>query len=116
MKHQKSEIFEPHKSERFMKCHTCGKTMEFVQGMKFNDYSIDGWKCSCGEIYYEPEQAQKILLLNKLKKEVIRAKLGRIRSNLILRLPRDVESALNLQKGEEVIIQVEGKGLKIIPS
>ena len=58
-----------------MKCYKCGKKMEFVKEMKFNEYSIDGWKCSCGEIYYEPEQAQKILLLNKLKKEAIRAKL-----------------------------------------
>jgi len=98
-----------------MKCHKCGKKMEFVKGMKFNEYSIDGWKCSCGEVYYEPEQAQKILLLNKLKKKKIRAKLGKIRSNLILRLPRDVESALDLQKGEEVLIQVEGKGFKILP-
>ncbi len=99
-----------------MKCHTCGKKMEFVKRMMFNEYSIDGWKCTCGEVYYEPEQAQKILLLNKLKKAAIRAKLGRNRSNLILRLPRDVESALDLQKGEEVLIQVEGKGFKIMPA
>ena len=99
-----------------MKCYKCGKKMEFVKGMKFNEYFIGGWKCFCGEVYYEPEQAQKILLLNKLKKETIRAKLGRIRSNLILRLPRDVESALNLQKGGEVLIQIEGKGLKILPA
>jgi len=52
-----------------MKCHKCGKMMKYLKGMKFNEYSIDGWKCSCGEIYYDPEQAQKVLLLNKLKKE-----------------------------------------------
>ncbi len=99
-----------------MKCYQCGRRMEFVQRMKFNEYAIDGWRCSCGERYYEPEQAQRILLLNKLKKEVIRARLGKIRSNLILRLPRDVESALDLQKGKEVLIQIEGKGLKILPA
>ena len=90
--------------------------MKYVKGMKFNEYKIDGWKCSCGEIYYNPEQAQKILLLNKLKKETIRAKLGKIRSNLILRLPKDVETALNLEKGEDVLIKVEGKGFKIVPA
>ncbi len=99
-----------------MKCHKCDRKMGFVKGMKFNEYSIGGWKCSCGEVYYEPGQAQRILLLNKLKKETIRAKLGKIRSNLILRLPKDVESALDLQKGEEVLIQVEGKGFKILPA
>ena len=84
--------------------------------MEFNEYAIDGWKCSCGEIYYDPEQAQRILLLNKLKKETIKAKLGKIRSNLIVRLPKDVELALNLQKGNSVLIEIEGKGIKIIPA
>ena len=53
-----------------MKCSKDGKTMKFIKGMKFNEYSIDGWKCSCGEIYYNPEQAQGVLLMNKLKNEV----------------------------------------------
>lgn len=90
--------------------------MKYAKGIKFNEYAINGWKCSCGEIYYEPEQAQKILLLNKLKKETIRAKLGKIRSNLILRLPRDIEQALSLEKGEDVLITVEDNGIKIIPA
>lgn len=90
--------------------------MEYIGGIKFNEYKIDGWKCSCGEVYYNPEQAQKVLLLNKLKKEVIRAKLGRIRSNLILRLPKDLERALNLEKGEDVLIKVENDGFKITPA
>jgi len=96
-----------------MKCHKCGKTMNPAKGMAFNEYKIDGWKCTCGETYYEPEQAQKILLLNKLKKEAIKVKLGRTRSNLILRLPKDVETALNLEKGENVLITIEDDGLKI---
>src|SRR3989338_4387432 len=99
-----------------MKCHKCSKSMESVRGMKFNEHKIDGWKCSCGEIYYDPEQAQKILVLNKLKNEVIKAKLGKIRSNLILRLPKDVEFALNLQKGEDVLIKVEDKVMKVVPA
>ncbi|MBW2977138.1 AbrB/MazE/SpoVT family DNA-binding domain-containing protein [Candidatus Woesearchaeota archaeon] len=99
-----------------MRCHKCGKTMKYAGGMKFNEYKIGGWKCACGEVYYNPEQAQKILLLNKLRKEAIRAKLGKIRSNLILRLPKDVENALDLEKGEDVLIKVEGKGFRIIPA
>ena len=99
-----------------MKCKKDGKTMKFVKGIKFNEYSINGWKCSCGEIYYDPEQAQKVLLLNKLKKEVLKAKLGKIRSNLILRLPKDLEHAFNLEKGESVIIKVETNGFRIVPA
>ena len=88
--------------------------MDYRKDLKFNEYRIDGWKCSCGEAYFNPEQAEKILLINKLKKQVIRAKLGRIRSNLILRLPKDIETALNLKKGEEVLIKLEGRKLQIL--
>ena len=87
--------------------------MKYLKGMKFNEYKIDGWKCTCGEVYFDPEQAEKILLLNKLKKEAIRAKLGRIRSNLILRLPKDIENALGLENGKDVYITLSDDGFKV---
>jgi hypothetical protein len=44
----------------------CGKTARYVENLRFNSYRVDGWRCpSCGEIYYNPDKAQKILLLNK---------------------------------------------------
>ena len=87
-----------------------------TKGMDFNSYKIDGWKCSCGEIYYNPEQAQKILVLNKLKQHAPKVKLGKIRSNLIIRVPTDLEYALNLEKGEDVLIKVEDEGFKVVPA
>ena len=99
-----------------MKCHRCSKEMKYQKGLKFNEYAIDGWKCSCGEIYYNPEQAQGILLLNKLQKENIRAKLGKNKTNLIVRVPKEIENALHLKKGEEVIIKVKEKCFTIIPT
>ena len=96
-----------------MKCHKCKKKMEFRKDLVFNGNKIEGWVCLCGEKYYSPEQAQKILILNRLKNEVIKAKLCRIRSNLILRLPKEVEFALGLQEGESVIIKLEENGLRI---
>ncbi|OIO65521.1 hypothetical protein AUJ68_02815 [Candidatus Woesearchaeota archaeon CG1_02_57_44] len=88
--------------------------MKPQKGIRFNEYTVDGWVCTCGEKYYEPEQAQRILLLNTLKKQSVKAKLGRIRSNLILRLPKDIEMALNLEQGEDVSITVEGDGIKVV--
>ena len=85
--------------------------MKYEEDINFNQYEIDGWRCSCGEIYYNSDQAQRILLLNKLRKEKIRAKLGRIRSNLIIRLPKDIENALNLKKGEEVTLRIKNQEL-----
>lgn len=90
--------------------------MEHVKALDFNGYRIAGWKCPCGEKYYGPEQAQKVLLLNKLKKQSLKAKLGRIKSNLILRLPIDIEHALNLKQGEDVLISIENDAIKVVPA
>jgi len=85
-----------------IKC-KCGKTAKPARHLKFNGYDIDGWKCeSCGEIYYDPAKAEKILLLNNLKKRMFHLKLSQVKSNLILRIPKEVSEALGLRKGEEI--------------
>ncbi|MBU1204190.1 MAG: hypothetical protein KKG60_03945 [Nanoarchaeota archaeon] len=86
-----------------MKCYKCNGKMESVKGIRFNNYKIDGWKCgSCGEAYLNPEQAERILTLNKMKKQRFRLKLNQVRSNLILRIPKQVSTALGLKNGESV--------------
>lgn len=94
-----------------MKCHKCGKKMRYAEGLSFNKSRLDGWKCSCGEIYFNPEQAQAVLLLNKLKKGAIKVRLGRIRSNLILRVPKSIEQALGMEKGKEVLLKIKDNEL-----
>ena len=85
-----------------LKC-MCGKIAKYVKNLKFNGYPIDGWRCSkCGEEYYNPEKAERILLLNKLKKHKFHLKLSQVKSNIILRMPKEVGEALNLRKGGEV--------------
>ena len=91
-----------------MKCVTCGKTAKPAK-LSFQGQAIDGWKCKCGEEYFQPEQAQRILLLNQVRKEMFRVKLGRVRSNLILRIPKAVADALELNGEEVVTLKVEGR-------
>jgi CxxC motif-containing protein len=90
-----------------MKCVSCGKTAKQAK-LSFQGQQIDGWKCKCGEEYFEPEQAQRILLLNQVRKEAFRVKVGKVRSNLILRIPKRIADALELKDGEEVTLKVEG--------
>ena len=90
-----------------LKC-ACGKTAQYEKHLTFNNYELDGWVCkSCGEIYYNPEEAERILLLNKLKKMKYHLKLSKVKSNLIVRIPKEVGEALNLEKGKEVELFLE---------
>ena len=93
------------KISKGMKCVKCGRTAQPAK-LSFQGFGIDGWKCPCGEEYFDPSQAEQILSLNKLKRQAVEAKLGRIRSNLILRIPKAIEQALKLQTGELVKIRV----------
>lgn len=90
-----------------MKC-ACGKIAQYKEHLKFNNYDIDGWECSCGEIYYNPEKVEKILLLNKLQKMRYHLKLSRVKSNLILRIPKEVSDVLELEGGDEVELGLKG--------
>ena len=90
-----------------MICVSCGKTAKKTK-LRFQGIEIDGWKCSCGEEYFDPEQAERILLLNKMIKKEYKVKLSQIRSNLIIRIPKELSEALNFQKGEKVLLKADG--------
>jgi AbrB family looped-hinge helix DNA binding protein len=90
-----------------MKC-MCGKITKYEKNLSFNGHTIDGWKCkNCKEEYYNPEKAEKILLLNKLKKRNFNLKLNKVRSNLIVRIPKEVGDALDLKRGDEVNLSLK---------
>ena len=91
-----------------MKCVNCGR-LATPAVLSFQGHEIDGWKCKCGEEYFNPVQAEKILTLNKLMHGEIEAKLGRIKSNLILRIPKAVEAGMGLKEGETVKLKVKSR-------
>ncbi|MCK4327728.1 MAG: AbrB/MazE/SpoVT family DNA-binding domain-containing protein [Candidatus Diapherotrites archaeon] len=93
----------------------CGKVAKPTK-LKFKRYVLDGWKCdNCGEEYLDPLQAERILVANKLKHQKFHAKLGRIKSNLIVRIPKVMEQALGLKQGEKVTLKIKGKSIEITP-
>ncbi len=91
-----------------MKCVKCGETAKEAR-LSFQGHQIDGWKCRCGEEYFDPEQAEKILMLNRIRNKKFRVKLGRMRSNLIIRMPKELERTLGLEKGGEMILQATAR-------
>ncbi len=89
-----------------LSCANCGKIAKETK-LRFQNKILDGWKCAnCGEEYFEPLEAEKILLLNKLQKSGFDVKLGQIKSNLIVRIPKEAQKALNLHKGEILKLKV----------
>lgn len=95
------------KRKKGLKC-LCGKVAKEAR-LRFQGFEIDGWKCSCGEEFFDPQQAEQILLLNKTMKEKFDVTVGKIRSNLIVRIPTEVQKALGLKKGEHLKLKVESK-------
>lgn len=107
------EVFKKMKRNNGLKC-MCGEIAEYKEDLSFNGYKLDGWECKkCGEAYFNPEKAQKILLLNKLQRKVLTLKLSKVRSNKIMRIPKDIDEALGF--GSEVRVKIEGKALKVMP-
>lgn len=92
---------------KYMKC-ACGSIARYKKHLKFNGIDVGGWACEkCKEVYYPPEKIEKILLLNQLKKMQFELKLSEVKSNLILRIPKKVSSALDLHKGDKIGLRLK---------
>lgn len=82
---------------------------------KFQGFDIDAFKnTKTGEEYFDPDQAENILLFNKLREKSFKTKAGKIQSNIIIRLPVEVSNSLNIKKGEKVNIRVEGRNKLVL--
>jgi len=90
----------------------CGKIAQPAR-LRFQQYDLDGWRCECGEEYFNPLQAERILTLNKLKHQEFHVKVGQIKSNLIVRIPKMVQEAVGMSKGKAVTLKVKGKTIEI---
>jgi len=98
-----------------MDCVVCGKVAKPAK-LSFQGEKVAGFKCACGEEYFNPEEAQRILTMNKLRGETVEAKLGRIKSNLILRIPKAFEEVLGLKNGEKMRLKLKDKELVMSPA
>ncbi len=87
-----------------MKCVKCGGWAEETT-LTVDGFRMRAWKCgACGEEYLHPEDAERALVLNKYKKG-IKVKVGTLGESTIVRIPKELASALGLRKGKEVEIK-----------
>ena len=92
-----------------MICAKCGK-IAAEASLRFQGHDIKGWKCACGEEYFDGAEAERLLLFNKLQHIEFPVKLGQMRSNLILRIPKEAQRALGLRKGETLRLKIGADG------
>lgn len=73
-----------------------------IEGMK-----VRGWECSrCAETVLHSEDAQKMLVLNKLKKGIT-VKIGKLGQSLIVRFPKEIIDFYHIKKGEDLTLKAE---------
>ncbi|HLC77344.1 MAG TPA: hypothetical protein VJH04_04030 [archaeon] len=86
----------------------CGGRMK-REKMPMEGLEVRAWKCvKCKEIVLHPEDAQKMLVLNKMK-HGIPVKIGELGESLIIRFPKEVAEFYKISKGGEVILKAENK-------
>ena len=88
------------------KCSKCDAVMKRKE-MTIEGEKVRGWECAkCDETVLHPQDAQRMLLLSKLKRG-LSVKIGELGKSLIVRIPKEVASLYNLSKGEQVTIKAE---------
>ncbi len=89
-------------------CSACNdkmsKTRVTIQGV-----SVRAWECKkCKETLLHPEDAQKVLVLNKLR-QGISVKVGKLGESLMVRLPKELTQFYRIEKGEDLILKGENE-------
>ncbi|MFH1072721.1 MAG: hypothetical protein V1743_04805 [Nanoarchaeota archaeon] len=84
-------------------CHARMKKKELViEGIK-----VRGWECpKCHETTLHSEDAQRMLVFNKLQKG-LSIKVGSLGDSLIIRFPKEATDFYDIAKGKNVILKAK---------
>ncbi|MEE8400748.1 MAG: AbrB/MazE/SpoVT family DNA-binding domain-containing protein [Candidatus Hydrothermarchaeaceae archaeon] len=89
-----------------LKC-TCGKWARPKKTL-IDGHRVRGWTCSaCGEYYINPNDAQLLLTINKLKMERLSAKMTKIGNSVGIRLPKELIDLIGFKQGQRFKITIE---------
>jgi len=89
--------------------HTCTRCNSLMKkkNLIIEGVSVRGWECmKCKDTVLHPEDAQRMLLLSKLKKG-LPVKIGELGESLIVRIPKEMAELYRLSKGEKVVMKAE---------
>jgi len=87
------------------KCPNCGKLMNRTK-VSLSGISVRAWRCpKCKEEALHPLDAEKALIVNKLKKIGIEVKVGELKEGPYVRFPKELSSVI--KKGDIALIQAK---------
>ena len=95
-----------------LKCYRCGQWARPAK-LRIDGHEIRGWKCDCGEEYLHPDDAERLLLMNKAKREKMQTKVSKIGNSYSVRIPKAIVDALKL-KGKVLSIRLEPGRLVLV--
>ena len=87
-------------------CDKCSIRMKKT-AMKLEGFKVRAWQCpKCNDTLLHPEDTQRVLVFNKLRKG-IPVKVGSLGRSLIMRIPKEVAVFYNISKGNELVMKAE---------
>ena len=103
MKQMKRDIWE---AEHF--CHNCNVKMVRAK-VTIEGMPVRAWECGkCKETVLHPDDAQKMLVFNKLK-QGIPVKVGKLGEALMVRIPKEFAQFYSIEKGAGLVLKGEDK-------
>ena len=92
-----------------VKC-DCGGWMK-PKTFLVDNSSVRGWQCpKCKNIDYS-DDIEKVLTMKKLKKHPMTIKVRELGDSEVIAIPKQVQHAFAVKKGERLFMYVEGKKL-----
>lgn len=88
------------------KCLKCNDLMK-KKNLVIEGTTLRAWECSkCKDTVLHPKDAQRMFLLNKLKRG-LPVKIGELGKSLIVRIPKEIAKIYRLTKGEQITVKAE---------
>jgi hypothetical protein len=85
----------------------CG-TKTSPKQFRLEGIKVRGSECpKCGEAYFNSEVANRALIYNKIKHEIMSGKVAKAGNSYVLRLPKKLVSALGLSVGRTIDIKLD---------
>ena len=98
--------------EALPKCSACRALMK-KKMFNVAGFQVKGWQCpKCREILYMGDDLNKVFVFNKLKKGMP-VKVGSLGNSLVMRIPREISSAVDITEGKEVLFRIKNNEILI---